>query len=173
MSDTCTQNDGDCCTCSLSSYGRDCRNRPLALVDDTFRSYLSASKALAPGDYDLGYRYGLRRRYHGIRFGDTLTLTALRERGGESAAGLRDGLAGEPPVCVRAIGVRVARGPAPAAKAAACCPSGPWPVCIDGEELGRAWSWPEAAAVARDAGHANPEPPLLERGPGGGLRWYL
>ena len=26
----CTQNDGDCSTCSLVSYGRDCRNKSLA-----------------------------------------------------------------------------------------------------------------------------------------------
>ena len=25
----CTQNDGDCKTCSLVSYGRDCRNNPI------------------------------------------------------------------------------------------------------------------------------------------------
>lgn len=25
----CTQNDGDCSTCSLVSYGRDCQNVPL------------------------------------------------------------------------------------------------------------------------------------------------
>ena len=25
----CTQNDGDCFTCSLVNYGRDCRNNPI------------------------------------------------------------------------------------------------------------------------------------------------
>jgi len=25
----CTQNDGDCETCSLSNYGRDCQNQPI------------------------------------------------------------------------------------------------------------------------------------------------
>lgn len=25
----CVQNDGDCSTCSLSSYGRDCMNNPI------------------------------------------------------------------------------------------------------------------------------------------------
>jgi hypothetical protein len=29
MKSYCTQNNGDCSTCSLSSYGRDCRNNPL------------------------------------------------------------------------------------------------------------------------------------------------
>lgn len=27
--DYCTQNDGDCSSCSLVNYGRDCRNYPL------------------------------------------------------------------------------------------------------------------------------------------------
>lgn len=27
--DYCTQNDGDCQTCSLVNYGRDCRNNPI------------------------------------------------------------------------------------------------------------------------------------------------
>jgi hypothetical protein len=29
MKPYCTQNDGDCNTCSLVNYGRDCRNRPV------------------------------------------------------------------------------------------------------------------------------------------------
>lgn len=29
MKDYCTQNQGDCKTCSLSSYNRDCRNVPI------------------------------------------------------------------------------------------------------------------------------------------------
>lgn len=28
--DYCSQNDGDCSTCSLVNYGRDCMNQPLA-----------------------------------------------------------------------------------------------------------------------------------------------
>ena len=27
--DHCTQNDGDCSTCSLVNYGKDCRNEPI------------------------------------------------------------------------------------------------------------------------------------------------
>lgn len=30
----CTQNDGDCSTCSLVSYGRDCMNNLVAIADD-------------------------------------------------------------------------------------------------------------------------------------------
>lgn len=29
MKSYCTQNNGDCSTCSLVSYGRDCQNNPL------------------------------------------------------------------------------------------------------------------------------------------------
>lgn len=29
MKDYCTQNNGDCSTCSLVNYGRDCRNKPI------------------------------------------------------------------------------------------------------------------------------------------------
>ena len=29
MKDYCTQNDGDCSTCSLVNYGRDCMNVPV------------------------------------------------------------------------------------------------------------------------------------------------
>lgn len=29
MKSYCTQNDGDCSTCSLASYNRDCRNNPI------------------------------------------------------------------------------------------------------------------------------------------------
>ncbi len=31
--DYCTQNDGDCSTCSLTSYGRDCMNEPILRPD--------------------------------------------------------------------------------------------------------------------------------------------
>jgi hypothetical protein len=29
MKDYCTQNDGDCESCSLLNYGRDCQNNPI------------------------------------------------------------------------------------------------------------------------------------------------
>lgn len=29
MKDYCTQNNGDCASCSLSNYGKDCRNKPI------------------------------------------------------------------------------------------------------------------------------------------------
>jgi len=33
--DYCTQNEGDCQTCSLVNYGRDCQNNPLSKKEDT------------------------------------------------------------------------------------------------------------------------------------------
>ena len=33
-SDYCTRNGGDCSTCSLVNYGRDCLNNPIASDDD-------------------------------------------------------------------------------------------------------------------------------------------
>jgi hypothetical protein len=29
MKSYCTQNNGDCATCSLANYGKDCRNKPI------------------------------------------------------------------------------------------------------------------------------------------------
>ncbi len=34
MSPNCTQNNGDCLTCSLNNYGRDCRNQPITRPAD-------------------------------------------------------------------------------------------------------------------------------------------
>jgi hypothetical protein len=34
MKDYCTQNDGDCSTCSLVNYGRDCMNNPIEKEGD-------------------------------------------------------------------------------------------------------------------------------------------
>jgi len=34
MKNYCTQNNGDCGTCSLVNYNRDCHNNPLGLVGD-------------------------------------------------------------------------------------------------------------------------------------------
>lgn len=34
----CTQNDGDCPTCSLVNYGRDCRNNPVDYVSFSART---------------------------------------------------------------------------------------------------------------------------------------
>jgi len=34
MKEYCTQNNGDCSTCSLVNYGRDCMNEPISKDED-------------------------------------------------------------------------------------------------------------------------------------------
>jgi len=76
----CIQNTGDCRTCSLSSYGRDCRNNRIEeptgakLTEDTFRTC-----------------------WHGARFGEDDMIERMRARGGDMAAGVVDGLVGIAP----------------------------------------------------------------------------
>jgi len=36
MENYCTQNNGDCSTCGLSNYGRDCHNNSIAIVSDGY-----------------------------------------------------------------------------------------------------------------------------------------
>lgn len=68
------------------------------MQESTFRSYMSAVKALGDGgDYRRGYEYGLRRHYHGDQFGDTALLARMIERGGDLAEGVNDGLDGRAP----------------------------------------------------------------------------
>ena len=106
----CTQNTGDCRTCSLSSYGRDCRNNRIEeptgakLTEDTFRTYMNAVKVLETADYLAGYQYGLRRCWHGARFGEDEQIERMRARGGDMAAGVVDGLAGIAPRGMRGEG---------------------------------------------------------------------
>lgn len=42
MRDYCTQNDGDCSTCSLVNYGRDCHNNPINPTPAEIRNLRSA-----------------------------------------------------------------------------------------------------------------------------------
>jgi hypothetical protein len=117
MKSYCTQNSGDCSTCSLVNYGRDCRNNPLAdsgqdvqivkLTEAQFQHEMSRAKTfqvLEPGqaEYWAGYQRGLRRAFHGENFGTAeehdLWLAAvdsddvLRKQRGQ---GYRDGLKGQ------------------------------------------------------------------------------
>jgi len=107
----------DCGECSLSNYGRDCRNNPVEpepekMDEQTFRHLMMSAKALETGDYLAGYRYGLRRCYHGEQFGEAEQFDRMRERCGELAEGLRDGLAGLAPQSMReGCGVEVVDGP--------------------------------------------------------------
>ena len=113
----CVQN-GDCETCSLVNYGRDCRNIPIENADDEpvtiavltqgrFQSEMikaGSMQRLEPArtEYWVGYQRGLRRAFHGPSFGTpgdhALWLAALthadamrRQRG----QGYRDGLKGQ------------------------------------------------------------------------------
>lgn len=64
----------------------------------TFSYYMGAVKALDDGtDYRRGYEYGLRRHFHGTRFGEDTTIARMQERDGDLAEGIRDGLAGRAP----------------------------------------------------------------------------
>ena len=44
MKTYCTQNKGDCFSCSLSSYGKDCRNKPNSIIQQC-RDELGISRA--------------------------------------------------------------------------------------------------------------------------------
>ena len=82
----CTQNDSDCSTCSLVNYNRDCMNNPVdepgagepvevtPLDRSRFELEMSRAKTfqeLEPdrADYWAGYQRGLRKAYHGEKFG--------------------------------------------------------------------------------------------------------
>lgn len=70
---------------------------PARMGEGTFRRYMGACRALCSGDYRRGYEYGLRRHYHGERFGDTSIIEKMLARGGDLAAGTGDGLSGRGP----------------------------------------------------------------------------
>jgi hypothetical protein len=42
MKDYCTQNKGDCSTCSLVNYNRDCHNNPIVIKDNYIRIRISS-----------------------------------------------------------------------------------------------------------------------------------
>jgi hypothetical protein len=117
MKSYCTQNNGDCSTCSLVNYGRDCRNVPLVaddrqaveivkLSEADFQHEMERGKTFQELEHDraeywTGYQRGLRRAYHGERFG-TPQEHALWMQAADSAdvlrkqrgQGYRDGLKG-------------------------------------------------------------------------------
>lgn len=67
------------------------------MPEGTFRHLMGACRALCEGDYRRGYEYGLRRHYHGERFGDTAILEKMLAQGGDLAGGCGDGLSGHEP----------------------------------------------------------------------------
>lgn len=67
--------------------------------EKTFKTYAELAKGMG-GDYGAGYLRGLRRHYHGEKFGTAeehetwLAMTGHRQEMGD---GYRDGFAGQPP----------------------------------------------------------------------------
>lgn len=67
--------------------------------DQKFKAYMEAARTLG-GDYAAGYQRGLRRHYHGEKFGTAaeherwLAMDGHRQEQGD---GYRDGFAGSPP----------------------------------------------------------------------------
>lgn len=66
-----------------------------------FQTYMLAARSLG-GDYGAGYQRGLRRHYHGERFGTDAEHEAFLSMGQdgyrtETGDGYRDGAAGRPP----------------------------------------------------------------------------
>ena len=64
---------------------------------NTFTSYMDSSKLLTSNEYFAGYHYGLRRFHHGETFGENKQIELLKQRGGATAHGVTDGLAGLEP----------------------------------------------------------------------------
>jgi hypothetical protein len=62
---------------------------------NTFVRFMSSVKVcFGMTDYAHGYGYGLRRFYHGPRFGEDAQIERMQARGGALQQGLADGLAG-------------------------------------------------------------------------------
>jgi len=62
-----------------------------------FKSYIRQAEFLNDPDYRRGYCYGLRRFYHGEKFGDNIVINAMKDRGGLLKEGIIDGLTGREP----------------------------------------------------------------------------
>jgi hypothetical protein len=65
-----------------------------------FESLMNRARALCSGDYLAGYQRGLRRYYHGEKFGTQAEHEKFLNPGehrAELGRGYRDGFAGKPP----------------------------------------------------------------------------
>ncbi len=112
------QKPGQCCECSLSSYGSDCRNNDLDCPDppdvpklekhifelelNRGLSMLCCSTETEDAAYWNGYVRGVRKNFHGENYGTgeehQLWLTLICERNirrHSIGKGYRDGLAGK------------------------------------------------------------------------------
>lgn len=61
-----------------------------------FKKYLSCAKS-TDGDYSIGYQKGLRRHFHGEKFGNESDHNAWMALDDHRGRGYRDGIAGNPP----------------------------------------------------------------------------
>ena len=112
----CTQNNGDCSTCSLVNYGRDCKNNPIINLEpeikqlsfSRFSFEICRARSMTmvnpeSANYWVGYQNGLRKAFHGKAFG-TLEEHNIRLRVvfniddtlKQYGQGYRDGLRGRP-----------------------------------------------------------------------------
>ena len=59
-----------------------------------FVEYMSAADRMNDKEYYIAYQYGLRRHYHGVKFGDDKLIGVMRKRGKSYLQGISDGMAG-------------------------------------------------------------------------------
>jgi hypothetical protein len=67
------------------------------MIFGEFTVKLHSSEWVCDSDYKRGFQLGLRRAYHGERFGHDGQMELIRQQGGPVAEGLADGLEGKPP----------------------------------------------------------------------------
>ncbi len=72
-------------------------NHYIEMNFETFCRYMIEVKTFCSVEYRTGYQYGLRRFFHGIAFGYDDHIHLLKSKGGKTASGLMDGLAGIAP----------------------------------------------------------------------------
>lgn len=59
-----------------------------------FELFINMAKSLSEDEYYVGYRYGLRRHYHGKKFGNDDIIEKIKNEGGLISEGINDGLNG-------------------------------------------------------------------------------
>jgi hypothetical protein len=55
-----------------------------------------AKESMQDNNYYIAYQYGLRRHFHGIKFGEDRIIGIMRKRGKGFLQGVSDGMAGIP-----------------------------------------------------------------------------
>ena len=70
MKSYCTQNNGDCKTCSLANYGRDCQNNPITGKTEVIRARITL---------DLKLEFEKLAAKKGMNFSEYLRYIILQE----------------------------------------------------------------------------------------------